>query len=219
MFWWIAGILTAVALFQAAAFLFQRRDQHFEKSAMAMQAVATTIAIMFAGYWYVYERKGQPQANTRLEVVGLKVAADTVALEARFTISNLGSTLLKVGETDARLQKMNADSLPLAYIQKLNWTAFPDRVGERELYEDGRLRWPTVKWFKGGGTHKIEPGETDLRVVDFVTTCANTAMRIMFEMQRPGSTEVWRDQAIVSLADLCGKRIGSKEILNDRKSE
>lgn len=216
MVWWLIGIVAALCAMQLAALHIQRRDFSFEKAAVAVQALATTVAIMFAGYWYIYERKGQPQANIGLEVVGLKVAKDLVTLEARFTISNLGSTLLEVGETDARLQEMNADSLPLDAIRKLGWQDFPAKVAGRDAFDDGVLLWPTVKWFKGGGDRRIEPGESDLRIVDFVASCRNTAMRVYFAMQRPGSDQVWSDQAILSLAQLCGGPIGTKEILSDR---
>lgn len=218
MFWWIAGIATAALLLQFAALRLQRRDTHFEKSAMAMQAVATTIAIMFAGYWYVYERKGQPRANTRLEVVGVKVAPDQVTLETRFSISNIGATLLTVGETDVRLQLVAADSLPIRAIQDLPRAAFPERIAGRDIYDDGFLMWPTIKWFRGGEARAIEPGETDLRVIDFIASCRHAALRVLFMMKRPGSGLVWRDQALIGLSDLCSKDVGSREMLSERSS-
>ena len=219
MGWWLAGIGTAALLLQFTALTFQRRDIHFEKSAMGMQAFATTVAIMLAGYWYVYERKGVPHANTKLEVVGLKVSRDHVDLETRFSISNLGATLLNVGEADVRLQEVNRDSLPLQAIEALEREEFPDKLLGGDVYDDGILMWPTVKWFRGGAPRHIEPGETDLRVVDFIASCRNTAMRVMFMMKRPGTDQVWSDQALINLAGLCSKKIGSREVLSVRSSD
>ena len=218
MYWWIGAIGVALVASQALAFRLQRRDPAFEKAAVAVQSLATAVAIMFAGYWYIYERKGQPQANIGLEVVGVKVSRDHVALQTRFTIKNLGSTLLEVGKTDARLQQMNPDSLPLKKIDALGREDFPELLGDTKIYDDGALKWPTIRWFRGGAARRIEPGETDYRVVDFVATCRNSAMRIFFSMQRPGTDQVWSDLAMISLTGLCRKPIGSKEMLSDRSS-
>ena len=119
MYWWVAGIVVTLVALQLATLFLQGRYRHFDKAAMAVQSLATAAALLFGGYWFLYERKGQPQANTRLEVVGLKVAPDAVSLEARFTLTNLGSTLLEVGEADVRLQQMNAGSLPVAELLAL----------------------------------------------------------------------------------------------------
>lgn len=217
MFWWLAAMILVLVAVQLASLRVQRRDHSFEKSAMAVQALATTLALMFAGYWYLYDRKGQPQANTSLEVVGLKVTDDLVALEARFTISNLGATLLQVGQSDVRLQTMNADSLPFAAIEKLGGQSFPAMVEGRDAFDDGVLMWPTVRWFRGGVRRSIEPGETDLKIVDFLASCRNTAMRIYFAMLRPGSDQAWSDQAVLGLSDLCSKKVGTKEVLSDKR--
>lgn len=218
MYWWIGAIVVALIVAQAVALVAQRRYRQFDKAALAVQGLATTVAIMFAGYWYMYERKGQPQANTKLEVVGLKVSDDYLDLETRFSISNLGATLLRVGEADVRLQAVNPDSLPLAAIDRLPRSAFPDRMGGKDVYDDGVLMWPTIKWFRGGAVRHIEPGETDLRIVDFVASCRNRAARVLFMMKRPGSDQLWSDQALVDLSGLCSKRIGSREILSERSS-
>lgn len=215
MLGWIGVIAVALVAAQALAVLVQRREPAFEKAAVAVQSLATAVAIMFAGYWYVFERKGQPQANIGLEVVGLKVSADHVALQTRFTIRNLGATLLEIGGVDARLQQMNADSLPLPAIDTLQREAFPETLGGRNLYDDGTLMWPTVRWFRGGAARHIEPGETDYRMVDFIAGCTNTAMRVYFAVQRPGTGESWCDMATVSLSGLCRKAVGTKEVLSD----
>ncbi len=212
MYWWVAGIVVTLVALQLATLSLQDRYRQFDKAAMAVQSLATAAALLFAGYWFLYERKGQPQANTRLEVVGLKIARDAVSLEARFTLTNLGSTLLEVSEADVRLQQMNADSLPVAELLALDREAFPERIGGKNAYDDGVLMWPTVRWFRGGERRRVEPGETDMRVVDMVASCRDTALRVLFMMRRPGTDHVWSDQATVGLAALCRKRIGSKEV-------
>lgn len=217
MYWWIGAIAFALLLAMLLAFRLQRRDPAFEKAAMAVQALATAVAIMFAGYWYVYERKGQPQANIGLEITGVRVSRAYVALQTRFTIKNLGSTLLSVGRADARLQAMNADSLPLDAVATLGREEFPDTLEGGNLYDDGTLMWPTVRWFRGGAERHIEPGEMDYRIIDFVASCRNKAMRVFFSMQRPGTDQVWSDLAMISLAGLCAKPIGSKETLSERQ--
>lgn len=215
MFWWLGGIVLTLAALQLLAVLLLRRHDGFDKAAGAVNALATAAAILFAGYWYIYERKGQPQADTALKVVGLKVSPGYVTLQARFAVKNLGATLLEVGETDARLMAINADSLPLERIVALGREDFPDRIDGHSVFDDGALTWPTVRWFHGGATRHVEPGETDLRLVDFVASCRNTAMRVYFAMERPGTEDVWRDTATLSLSALCAKPVGSKEVLSD----
>lgn len=215
MYWWIGVIAVALIASQWLAFVLQRRNAAFEKAAVAVQSLATAAAIMFAGYWYVYERKGQPQANIGLEVVGVRVARHYVALQTRFTIKNQGSTLLEVGAVDARLQQVNATSLPLDDIVALGRDDFPETLDDKNLYDDGALMWPTVKWFKGGALRHVEPGEIDYRIIDFIAPCSNKAMRVYFAVKRPGSSESWTDMATVSLTGLCAKPIGSKEILDE----
>lgn len=219
MYWWVAGIAVALIALQVAAFALQRRYAEFDKAAMGVQSLATAAALLFAGYWFLYERKGQPQANTRLEVVGLKVAKGAVALEARFTLTNLGTTLLDVGETDVRLQQMNADSMPIEKLLALKHDEFPAEMDGQEIYDDGMLMWPTRRWFRGGAPRSIEPGETDIRTVDMVTSCRDTTLRLLFMMRRPGSHQLWQDQATLALTDLCRKPIGTKEIWSNVSSK
>lgn len=219
MYWWVAGIAVALIALQLAAFLLQRRYSDFDKAAMGVQSLATAAALLFAGYWFLYERKGQPQANTRLEVVGLKVAKGAVALEARFTLTNLGTTLLDVGETDVRLQQMNADSLPIDKLLALKREEFPEYIDGADTYDDGMLMWPTIRWYRGGKPRSIEPGETDIRTVDMVTSCSDTALRLLFMMRRPGSDQLWQDQATLGMAELCRKPIGSKEVWSNASNK
>ena len=215
MFWWLGGIVLTLAALQLLAVRLLGRHEGFDKAAASVNALATAAAILFAGYWYIYERKGQPQADAVLKVVGLKVSPDFVTLQARFTVKNLGATLLEVGKTDARLMAINADSLPLHRIAALGREEFPAKIGGRMIFDDGILTWPTVRWFHGGSPRHVEPGETDLRIIDFVASCRNTAMRVYFAMERPGSDEVWSDMATLDLAGLCAKAVGSKETLSD----
>lgn len=219
MFAWVGGIAAALVVAQLLAWSLQRRDHHFEKAALSVQALATTVAVMFAGYWYVYERKGEPQADTKLEVVGIKASRDHLDLEARFSVRNLGATLLMVGDADVRLQVVGPDRLPLDAIAALPREEFPDRIDDRDVYDDGVLMWPTVRWFRGGATRHLEPGETDLRVVDLLASCRDKAARILFMMRRPGTDQRWSDQAFVDLAGLCSKRIGSREVLSGEGSD
>lgn len=212
MYWWMAAIAVVLVALQLASLRLQGGYRQFDKAAMAVQSLATTAALMLAAYWYVYERKGVPQANTRLEVVGLKVAPDAVALEARFTMTNLGSTLLEVGESDVRLQQMNVDSLPVARLLSLKREEFPELLDGKDAYDDGVLMWPTIKWFRGGGERDVEPGETDLRVADMMASCRDTALRVLFQMRRPGTDHVWSDQATVGLSELCAKPVGGKQV-------
>lgn len=216
MYWWIGAIAVALIASQWAAFVLQRRNPAFEKAAVAVQSLATVVAIMFAGYWYVYERKGQPQANIGLEVTAIKVSPSYVALQTRFTIRNLGATLLEVGSADVRLQQMNPSSMPLKQVDALDREDFPEMLGDTKLYFDGALKWPTVRWFKGGASRQIEPGEADYRIVDFIASCQNKAMRVYFAMDRPGSDQAWSDMAMISLSGICSKPVGSKEVLNER---
>ena len=216
MIGWVALFLLLVCAGLYGSWRLQSRDHHFEKSAVAVQAVATTVALLFAGYWYIYERKGEPHANTALEVVGVHVAGDFVTLQTRFSITNLGATLLRVSDFDVRLQEVNAASLPLSRIAAAGRDAFPEKVGGMKIYDNGVLMWPTVKWFRSNATRSIEPGETDLQVIDFVASCRNTAMRVLFMAGRPGSHEVWYDQALVSLSGLCSNPVGSKEVLSGK---
>lgn len=215
MIWWMLGILLTLVGLQLLALQLLRRHDNFDKAAASVNGLATATAILFAGYWYVYERKGQPQADTALKVVGLKVSPEYVTLQARFSVKNLGATLLQLGGTDVRLMAVNADSLPLGRIAALGREDFPDRIGGKSVFDDGALTWPTVRWFHGGAPRRVEPGETDLRVVDFVASCSNTAMRVYFAMERPGTDEVWQDMATLSLSALCAKPVGSKEVLSD----
>lgn len=215
MLWWLGGILFSLAALQTLAVQLLRRHEGFDKAAGAVNALATAAAILFAGYWYIYERKGQPQADTALKVVGLKVSPDYITLQARFSVKNLGATLLEIGETDVRLLAMNADSLPLDRISALGREDFPDHIEGRSIFDNGALTWPMVRWFHGGTPRHIEPGETDLRLVDFVASCRNTAMRVYFAMERPGTDDVWSDTATLSTAELCAKPVGTKEVLSD----
>lgn len=215
MLWWLGGILLTLGAMQLVAVKLMRRHDGFDRAAAAVNALSTAAAILFAGYWYIYERKGQPEADTTLRVIGLKVSKDYVALQARFSVKNLGSTLLKVGQTDARLMEMDDDSLPLQRIAHLPAEAFPATMDGRVLFDDGSLGWPTIRWFHGGGERRVEPGETDLRLIDFVASCRNTAMRLYFGMQRPGTSDYWRDVATIGMTDLCSKPVGTKEELSD----
>jgi len=218
MIWWIAGFLVLIGGGLYATWHLQSRDQHVEKAAVALQAVATTLALLLAGYWYIYERKGQPHANTALEVVGVRVSDGFVTIQARFSITNLGATLLRVSDFDVRLQAVNAASLPLAKIAVAARESFPEKIGGMDIYDNGVLMWPTVKWFRSNVTRSIEPGETDLQVIDFVASCRNTAMRVLFMTGRPRSQEVWYDQALVSLSGLCSNPVGTREVLSGKGS-
>lgn len=231
---WALGILVfglvVVAIFQRLI----RPDGKLSDAAQGAQAVISLIAILFAGYWFIYERKAYPQADVEQEVEVRKIANDLVLITATISVTNDGHTVLDIRMLNSRLLQIEPLTLPLRRHQEWgrdDWPAsMTARAGDprtlvpREnaipIYDKGQLRFEPLRGLflnapagddSANGLMQIEPGETDRRVVDFVTDCRLRTGRVVTEVRKPGTKNLaWKMFSTVSLREACAENAETK---------
>lgn len=219
-------LLAAALLFTAVLFHFSSRSDKFERyerAALAAQAIVTCVALLSAGWWYFVERKGMPHADVSLRVTAVKLDEARLLVEARLAVRNLGTTLLEVGGADFRYQPLAPDALRLDEIESLERSAFPG-FEDGGQYQNGVLQWNVTRnYVDREHTLELEPGERDLRHVDFIANCRHPAARVTASMEKPGDEDgrVWRDRALVSFVELCrgGAAVGTRRVLNGENDD
>ncbi|HEX8572668.1 MAG TPA: hypothetical protein VF759_07950 [Allosphingosinicella sp.] len=208
-----------------------------ESTAIVVQASVAAIAIVVAGFWYYFERRGQPHADIALEVAGAKVEEGLVLIEAQVLTKNLGRRLLKTSDWDVRLQTVAPTSLPLLDIARLAARDWRTVVKGQEVYAGQVIEWHSIKEFEGSKPRETEPGEVDAAPFDFIVGCGTKVARLVVHVKKPdvsggwgfkiASTRTedssdassqendvkpglwWSEQALLPVQDLCSRPVGS----------
>ena len=203
-----------------------RRNDKLDPVLQGVQAVLTAFAILLAGLWYFVERKGMSHAELALKVHGVKMPGDLALVQLRIEIRNVGHTLLRARDWDVRLQSIFPTDLPLAPLADTEFNHWPRAVGAVEAYHTQELRWPTISYFRGQDLHEVEPGEMDLKNMDFVVSCDNAVLRAGAALRKLDTRwdwasirkriggEMpealwWKERALVDLHKLCAGKAGT----------
>lgn len=204
-----------------------RRNDKLNPVLQGVQAVLTAFAILLAGLWYFVERKGMSHAELALKVQGVRMPGDIALVQLRIEIRNVGHTLLRARDWDVRLQSVFPTDLPLAPLATTELNHWPKKVGLAEAYYDQEVRWPTISQFWGQDLHEIEPGEMDLKNMDFLVSCkTDTVLRASAALKkldtrwdwdsmkkRIGGKKPkalwWKERALVDLRQLCRSAAGT----------
>ena len=220
-------VLLILTLLIVAVGRLYRRNEKLDPVIQGVQAILTGFAILLAGSWYLVERKGMSHAELGIKADGVRMPGDVVLVQLRIEIRNVGHTLLRARDWDVRLQAIYPSDLPLAPLAGMQLNHWPSAVGNYRAYDKQALQWPTISRFRGQDLHEVEPGEADLKVVDFVVSCksdkvirATAALkkldtrwdwpsvrkRIRFESQ---DELWWKERMLIDLGRLCASPQGT----------
>lgn len=227
--------MTAFVLFVVVVLLlliwvlsrFYKRNDKLDPVIQGVQAILTAFAILLAGTWYLVERKGMSHAELKLKAYGVRMPGGLALVQLRIEIKNIGHTLLRARDWDVRLQSIYPTDLPLTTLTQTDLNHWPKAVGEHQGYHTQELRWPTIRRFRGQDLHEVEPGEMDLKSLDFVVSCdsekvlrASTAVKKLdarwdwpsIRKRLSGETPDqlwWKERSLIDLGTLCGKPDGT----------
>ncbi|MEA2998856.1 MAG: hypothetical protein QOK17_689 [Sphingomonadales bacterium] len=216
-----AALIALVATILICAVLF-RVWPSTEKVAAIAQSALTAAAILLAGFWYFVERKAMPHAELHLEARGVHLQAGLALVALRIDIKNGGSTVLHAAQWDVRLLSIVPTKLPLSSLAALGRDEWPE---SENAYYDQELRWDVLRAFRGSDDHAVEPGESDIKAMDFIVPCTYPVLRATAALKRPqarGREERlertfnedtsddwwWKDRALIDLQELCRKPVG-----------
>lgn len=236
--WAIVILLVALGV----VFVFKvliRSDDKLSDAAQGSQNLISLIAILFAGYWFVFERKAYPQADLEQQIEVRRIADDLVLITAIISVKNDGHTVLNIKKLNSRLLQIEPLTLPLRHHREWGRDDWPSTLSARPgdpttlvqretsipIYDKGQIRFEPLRGLfleapagKNGanGLMLIEPGETDRRVIDFVTDCRLRTGRIVTEVRKPGTEKLaWKVFSTVSLREACAesatRRGGNKQ--------
>lgn len=223
-------LIMLVGLALLALFILGLRDvETYSKRASYAQALFTVSAALIAGYWFFVERKGMPHADVSQELQVVPLGDGLVAVEAHVTIKNLGKRLLRIERINSRLQLIRADAYDYAGLNEESdetyWQATRPG-GEDRQFHQAELRWPIFRQYDEQVDHRIEPQETDLIVVTFLTSCSLAPwVRVASDIYNPsaGSAEeaeekaqgaqespgyAWKARSFANLGEACSTAEG-----------
>jgi hypothetical protein len=204
-----------------------RRDDKLDPVVQGVQAILTAFAILLAGTWYLVERKGMSHAELALKGNGVRLPGGMVLVQLRIEIRNIGHTLLRARDWDIRLQSIYPTDLPVAPLAATDLNHWPAAVGEHPAYHTQEIRWPAISRFRGQDLHEVEPGETDLKSVDFFVPCASekvvrasaAVLKLDPRLDWPSIAKRlrgeapdqlwWKERALFDLGKLCAAPEGS----------
>lgn len=213
--WLLIVPLIAVLVLARVSYGWHRQYTDLKPSVELTQTVLAILGIALAGYWYFIERKGVPHADIAQKLEIMPIQPGLVAVESHLTIKNLGSRLLKLTEADIRLQQVSPPRmLPYEELQKLSaeryFTAAVRSDGElTRLFDQGELKWPTLKWYSGRIDRHIEPGETDLVVTTFLVRCDLRIVRVAAYLEKSRKL-AWSAASSADLAPACAASRGDQ---------
>lgn len=214
-----------------------RRDDKLDPVIQGVQAILTAFAILLAGTWYLVERKGMSHADLQLKANGVRMPGGVVLVQLRIEIRNIGHTLLQARDWDVRLQSIYPTELPLTPLADTRLNHWPQAVGTHQAYSTQELRWPTISRFRGQDLHEVEPGEMDLKSIDFVVSCISDkvvrataavkkldarwdwpSMRKRFAGKSPDELW-WKERLLIDLGRVCGMPEGTTMALGVEPKE
>ena len=220
-------VLLALALVIWVVRRMYHRDEKFDPVLQGVQAIMTAFAILLAGTWYLVERKGMSHAGLELKAEGVRMPGGVALVQLRIEIRNIGHTLLQARDWDVRLQSIYPAAIPLAPLTRTELNHWPKAVGKHQAYATQELRWPTISRFRGRDLHEVEPGEMDLKNIDFVVSCAtDRVVRASAAVKKldprwdwpsirkrlggePPDELWWKERALIDLGTLCDKPEGT----------
>ena len=219
-------LLVLVLLIWVVGRLYRRNDK-LDPVVQGVQAILTAFAILLAGSWYLVERKGMSHAELALGANGVRLPDGVVLVQLRIEIRNIGHTLLRARDWDIRLQTIYPTDLPVAPLAATRLNHWPAKVGDHQAYHSQEIRWPAIARFRGENLHEVEPGEKDVKSVDFFVPCATEKVirataavkkldprwdwgSIKKRMRGEKPDELWwKDRALVDISKLCAAPEGS----------
>jgi hypothetical protein len=222
----IAFALLCLLLLLAVAALIYRRTSASQNVMSTVQSLLTAAAILLAGFWYFIERKGMSHAEVHLSATGVHMAEGIALVQLRIETKNVGYIMLHANEWDVRLLSVLPNQLPLDTLAGLKLLAWPAQIDKAEAYYAQELAWTPVRAFQGYDRHDIEPGESDLKAIDFVVPCTlrvgelTAALRkldmswdwdrLMNKLRGKENEQMWwKDRLVFNLAGVCDGPIGS----------
>lgn len=196
MFWSMA--FTAAALLVVCGFILYAIWRLFHwnsathEAALIFQSIVTGAAILAAGYFYFVERRSAPKLDVSQTLSVFRVDQKYVTIESVVSIKNLGYTLLKLRDLDARLQKITPNKLAMEELGKLKYDVWPQNFGNKDaMYSGTEMTWPIVRYASQKMTRDIEPGENDTIVLSFIVSCDIHVLKLSTQLKKPGYTNRW----------------------------
>lgn len=110
----------------------------------AITGTLTSIAILSAGYWYVFERPGVPKIELSVETTAFPIEGDKLLLSSTVRMRNVGSTAIHF-EPGQRLKIFVGQVLPATGKDFRDLTAHVDpRIadGKKSMSMIERPNWP-----------------------------------------------------------------------------
>jgi hypothetical protein len=216
--------------------LVYRRAATTQNVVAMVQSLLTAAAILLAGFWYFIERKGMAHAEMHLAATGVHVADGIALVQLRIETKNVGYIMLRAEQWDVRLLSVVPTRLPLEKLVRLKVTPWPERFANADTYYDQELGWQPLRAFQGADRHDIEPGESDLKALDFVVPCTLQAGEFTAALRKrdagwdwdrfkkkllTGEQEEmwWKDRLLFSLKELCASPMGSVVRLGDSPTQ
>lgn len=201
------------------------KDSRFHAGAVSWQGLAAMLIAVVAGYWYLVERRGTAHANVSISATGIKLDAGTVLIQGRVAVENTGQILLEPQMLDVRLLSViphgGASAADLALHARSSLDQWPAELGGLPAYNGGELQWYGLRQFRAPANQEVEPGETDVRMIDMVVACDVQVAKLTVQLRKPSPAWWqwwlsepeggwwWKDRIVINLVPLCASEIGT----------
>jgi hypothetical protein len=170
-----------------------KRNATLDPAAKVVQAVLTAFALLLAGLWYFVERKGMSHAEIKVTADGARVSPELALVQLRIETKNVGFIVLRARHWDVRLLSIVPSyKMPLPQIATLPRGAWPEKVAGENAYFDQELRWKVIRRFDGDDLHEVEPGELDVKSMDWLVPCSFRVLRATVAVEKPDKSWNWR---------------------------
>jgi hypothetical protein len=203
-----------------------RKNTSIDPVLKVVQALLTAIALLLAGLWYFVERKGMSHAEIHLDAKGVHVAPGIALLQLRIETKNVGYIVLHAHQWKVRLLSVVPSDLPLDKLVRLKRDVWPARLGGVDAYYVQELDWKPLRAFDDEDVHEVEPGEVDVKTMDFIVPCTLQVGRVTVALQkrdtgfdwdrlkqrlmfRKPAPLWWKDRLLVSFLELCAGPVGT----------
>lgn len=218
-------IAALIALLAVASIAYSRTER-VQPVVAVVQSFLTVVAILLAGFWYFVERKGTSHAELSVKADGVHLTPDQALVQLKIEIRNAGATLLHADDWKVQILSLDPAALPIAQVAALPYDQWPGDATKGDPYRAQELAWPAIRVFKGREPHQIEPGELDLKTLEFLVPCDEKVVRAAVSLKKRDfkwdptallakraqddpAEYWWKARALLDIGQLCGKPVGA----------
>jgi hypothetical protein len=191
--------------------------------AQVIQSLLTSAAILIGGWWFISERKSIVHADIKVEATGARISKNLILVQGTIETKNVGHVVLETKQWVIRLTRVIPSDLPVEEIAKLGIRDWPEKLSKAPnaptIYEHQQLEWYKLREISEPDERTVEPGETDIRHVDFIIPCSVALASFSAWVQKPAAKhwfglveekeQWWSARTLLPLSAVCRTSVGS----------